>query len=135
MPCCASHSLDEVFYSRFIMGGGGVFVGSIMNQAAWRVNQGYATVGTDTGYQGDLTKESWALNNIERQANFGFLFVHRTAEISKAIIANYYGSKPRYSYFPGCSRGGGQALMEAQSYPNDFQGIVCSGPAFDQIDH
>ena len=123
--------LPESWNSRFIMGGGGVFVGSIMNQEAWRVNQGYATVGTDTGHEGALTEGSWALNNIERQANFGFLSVHRTAEISKAIIANYYGSKPRYSYFSGCSRGGGQALMEAQRYPNDFDGIICSGPAFD----
>jgi hypothetical protein len=123
--------LPESWNSRFIMGGGGVFVGSIMNQAAWRVNQGYATVGTDTGHEGALTEGSWALNNIERQANFGFLAVHRTTEVSKAIIANYYGSKPRYSYFSGCSRGGGQALMEAQRYPDDFDGIICSGPAFD----
>jgi hypothetical protein len=123
--------LPESWNSRFIMGGGGVFVGSIMNQAAWRVNQGYATVGTDTGHEGALTEGSWALNNIERQANFGFLAVHRTTEISKAIIANYYSSKPRYSYFSGCSRGGGQALMEAQRYPNDFDGIICSGPALD----
>jgi feruloyl esterase len=123
--------LPESWNLRFIMGGGGVFVGSIMNQAAWRVNQGYATVGTDTGHEGALTEGSWALNNIERQANFGFLAVHRTTEVSKAIIANFYGSKPRYSYFSGCSRGGGQALMEAQRYPNDFDGIICSGPAFD----
>jgi feruloyl esterase len=123
--------LPESWNLRFIMGGGGGFVGSVMNSASGRVNQGYATVGTDTGHEGKNMEGSWALNNIERQVNFGFLAVHRTAEVSKAIIANYYGSKPLYSYFSGCSRGGGQALMEAQRYPNDFNGIICSGPGFD----
>lgn len=123
--------LPESWNLRFIMGGGGGFVGSIQNQAGSRVNQGYATVGTDTGHEGMNMEGSWALNNIERQVNFGFLAVHRTAEVSKSIIANYYGSKPLYSYFSGCSRGGGQALMEAQRYPDDFNGIICSGPGFD----
>ena len=123
--------LPESWNLRFIMGGGGGFVGSIQNQAAWRINQGYATVGTDTGHEGVNNDGSWALNNIERQVNFGFLAVHRTTEVSKAIITHYYGSKPLYSYFSGCSRGGGQALMEAQRYPNDFNGIICSGPAID----
>lgn len=123
--------LPESWNLRFIMGGGGAFVGAISNQEAWRVNQGYATVGTDTGHEGQIIDGSWALNNIERQANFGFLAVHRTAEVSKAIIVKYYNSKPKYSYFSGCSRGGGQALMEAQRYPDDFDGIICGGPGLD----
>jgi len=125
--------LPESWNSRFVMGGGGGFVGSIQNQAqpALRVNQGYAIVGTDTGHEGTNIDGTWALNNIERQVNFGFLAVHRTAVMSKAIVAHYYRSKPQYSYFIGCSRGGGQALMEAQRYPDDFNGIVCSGPVID----
>lgn len=116
---------------RFVMGGGGAFVGVVQNQQWARVNQGYATVGTDTGHEGPLLEAGWALNNIERQANFGFLAVHRTAETAKAIISDYYGTKPIYSYFGGCSRGGGQALVEAQRYPDDFDGILCGAPAFD----
>ena len=72
----------------------------------------------------------WALNNMERQLNFGHLAIHRTAEVSKAIIGSYYGTYPKYSYFFGCSRGGGQAMMEAQRYPDDFDGIVAGAPAF-----
>lgn len=123
--------LPELWNLRFIMGGGGGYVGSIQNQVASRVSQGYATVGTDTGHEGMNMEATWALNNIERQVNFGFLAVHRTAEVSKSIIKHYYRSKPLYSYFSGCSRGGGQALMEAQRYPDDFNGIICSGPAID----
>ena len=116
----------------YIMGGGGGFVGTVQNLAASTVNDGYATSGTDTGHDDkNSVGAGWALYNMERQLNFGHLAVHRTAEVSKAIIGSYYGSSPKYSYFTGCSRGGGQAMMEAQRYPDDFDGIVAGAPAFD----
>jgi hypothetical protein len=115
----------------FIMGGGGGFVGTIQNMARSSINDGYATSGTDTGHDNKKSMSAdWALNNMERQLNFGHLAVHRTAEVSKAIIGSYYGYYPKYSYFIGCSRGGGQAMMEAQRYPEDFDGIVAGAPAF-----
>jgi feruloyl esterase len=46
------------------------------------------------------------------------------------LIRAYYRSEPKYSYFVGCSRGGGQAMMESQRYPQDFDGIVAGAPAF-----
>jgi hypothetical protein len=116
---------------KFLMGGGGGFVGTVQNQAQAVVNAGYATVGTDTGHQGSITKADWALNNPERQENFGHRAVHRTAEIAKAIVRRYYGSNETRSYFSGCSNGGRQALMEAQRYPADFDGIVAGAPAAD----
>jgi feruloyl esterase len=109
---------------KFMMGGGGGFVGTVQNQAAASVNAGYATVGTDTGHQGRDTDASWALGHPERQVNFGFLAVHRTTEVAKAIIRSYYGVTETRSYFSGCSNGGRQGLMEAQRYPDDFDGVV-----------
>jgi hypothetical protein len=118
----------------YVMGGGGGFVGSVQNMAAGKVNEGYATSGTDTGHKtAGLGSANWALNDMERQLNFGHLAVHRTAEVSKAIIGNYYGKWAKYSYFMGCSRGGGQAMMEAQRYPDDFDGIIAGAPAFDWV--
>ena len=102
------------------------------NQASAVVNAGYATVGTDTGHQASsVTDASWALNNEERRINFGYLAVHRIAETSKAIIRSYYGALQTRAYFAGCSNGGRQALMEAQRYPDDFDGIVAGAPAAD----
>src|SRR6185503_6529151 len=77
--------LPEEWNHKFMMGGGGGFVGQIQNQAGVSVNTGYATVGTDTGHQGSITQAGWAQNNLERQINFGYLAVHRTAEVAKAI--------------------------------------------------
>lgn len=114
---------------RFLMAGGGGFVGYVYNFLSDYVNQGFATVTTDTGHHGDGMKADWALNNMERQLNFGRLAVHRTAVVSKSMINSLYCSNPAYSYFVGCSRGGGQALIEAQSYPDDFNGIVAGAPA------
>jgi len=123
--------MPDAWNRKFLMGGGGGFVGSLDNQAQLVVNAGYATVGTDTGHQGFVTDASWALNNLERQVNFGYVAVHRTAEVAKAILRSYYGSNETRAYFSGCSNGGRQALMEAQRYPDDFDGIVAGAPAAD----
>src|SRR5215471_11509222 len=123
--------LPDEWNRKFMMGGGGGFVGQVQNQAAASVNAGYATVGTDTGHQGGITDAKWALGHPERQVNFGFLAVHRTAEVAKAIILSYYAANETRSYFSGCSNGGRQGLMEAQRYPDDFDGIVSGAPAYD----
>lgn len=124
--------LPEAWNGRFVMGGGGGFVGTVQNSALDSVNRGYATVGTDTGHEWQPGyMAGWALDNLEAQVNFGYLAVHRTAEVAKALIRSYYGADASYSYFTGCSRGGGQAMMEAQRYPLDFDGIVAGAPAFD----
>jgi len=102
---------------KFLMGGGGGFVGSVQNQAQAVVNAGYATAGTDTGHTGGTTDASWALNNEERRINFGYLAVHRTAETTKAILRSYYGANETRAYFSGCSNGGRQALMESAALP------------------
>jgi hypothetical protein len=122
--------LPDDWNHKFMMGGGGGFVAGIDNQARASVNAGYATVGTDTGYQAGVTSAGWALNDLERQLNFGYLAVHGVAEVSKLILRSYYGSTESRAYFSGCSNGGRQALMEAQRYPDDFDGIVAGAPAY-----
>ena len=125
--------LPDDWNGKFMMGGGGGYVGTVDNQARASVNAGYATVGTDTGHQGGVTDASWALDHVERQLNFGYLAVHRTAEVSKAILRSYYGTRESHDYFSGCSNGGREALMEAQRYPDDFEGIVAGAPALDFV--
>jgi feruloyl esterase len=106
-------------------------VGRVENQAVSVVNRGYATAGTDTGHRADGLRADWALDHLERQVNYGYLGVHRTATVAKALVSAYYGTDPAYSYFLGCSNGGRQGLMEAQRFPADFDGIVAGAPAYD----
>ena len=125
--------LPDNWNQRLVMGGGGGFVGGVDNQALATVNAGYATVGTDTGHSGLPFSAAWALNDLERQVNFGHVAVHRVTEVAKSIITTHYTAAPRYSYFIGCSNGGRQAMMEAQRYPDDFDGIVSGAPALDFV--
>lgn len=124
--------LPEKWNGKFVMGGGGGFVGSVMNTSLMlgSLQAGYASVGTDTGHQGHPLDASWAHNNLERLINFGHQAVHRTAVTAKALIAAYYQEDIARSYFTGCSRGGSQGLMAAQRYPEDFDGIVAGAPAY-----
>ena len=130
--------LPDDWNGRFVMGGGGGFVGSVQNAAqtsmlhgGTALERGYATAGTDTGHQGLPTDAKWALDNPERELDFGHRAVHRVAATSKAILRRYYGRDAERSYFFGCSRGGGQGMMESQRHPDDFDGIVSGAPAYD----
>src|SRR5476649_1062986 len=58
--------LPDTWNHKFLMGGGGGFVGSVQNQPQFVVNAGYATAGTDTGHTGGTTDAVWALKNSER---------------------------------------------------------------------
>jgi feruloyl esterase len=123
--------LPDDWNKRFFMGGAGGFAGSLENMAITSVNSGYATAGTDAGHVGVQIIGNWAVGHPERVADYAYRAVHRTAEVSKALIAAYYGAAPTKSYFYGCSNGGREALMEAQRYPADFDGIVAMAPAAD----
>ena len=50
---------------------------------------------------------------------------------AKAITAAHYGRPAAYSYYVGCSKGGQQGLMEAQRYPEDYDGLIAGNPAHD----
>jgi len=87
-----------------------------------------ASATTDMGHQG-LNDGSWAAGNPQAQIDFSYRGVHVTTQVAKAIIARFYGQDPVYSYFDGCSDGGREALMEAQRFPHDFDGIAAGAPA------
>ena len=70
-------------------------------------------------------------NAARKVIDFGYLAVHETALLARKMIRSYYGSEPEYSYWVGCSTGGRQGLMEAQRYPEDFDGYVVGAPVLD----
>ena len=122
--------LPTTWNGKFYFQGGTGFVGSIA-AAGPGLMRGYAEAATDTGHQGSPADASWALNNPERQINFGYRAVHSVTIAAKQIVQAFYGRTPAQSYFEGCSNGGRQALMEAQRYPTDFNGIIAASPGLD----
>jgi feruloyl esterase len=99
------------------------------------LRKGFTTASTDTGQ--DAAKEPLASfaypgannPNAERKlVDFGYQAVHETAVLAKKIMQTYYGERPRYSYWNGCSTGGRQGLMEAQRFPEDFDGLIVGAP-------
>lgn len=108
--------------------GNGGFAGYIAyGELAGAVARGYAAASTDTGHTG--ADASWALGHPEKIVDYGYRAVHEMTEKAKSIIAAFYGNGPRRSYFAGCSNGGRQALMEAQRYPSDYDGLIAGAPA------
>lgn len=114
---------------RFQAVGGGGLAGIISYPAmAAAVQTGFASASTDTGHvASDLT---WT-HDPQRRVDYGYRAIHEMTVKAKAIIDAHYGEAPAYSYFNGCSTGGRQGLMEAQRYPDDYDGIVSGAPVFD----
>jgi hypothetical protein len=110
--------------------GNGGFAGAIDYEGmAIAVMNGYATAGTDTGHSAAAVDARWALGHPEKIADFGYRAIHEMTETAKAAVQAFYGSAPHYSYFASCSDGGREALMEAQRYPEDYNGILAGAPA------
>jgi feruloyl esterase len=108
--------------------GNGAWAGTIGYPAmANALAAGYAAAGTDTGHEGN--SPDFIPRHPEKVVDFAWRAVHEMTIASKAIIAAYYSTGPKYAYWNGCSTGGRQALSEAQRFPNDYDGIVAGAPA------
>ena len=110
--------------------GNGGFAGSIgYGGLATAVKAGYAAASTDTGHAAGGTAAGWALGHPDLIVDFGYRGIHEMTVKAKAVIQAFYGNAPQRSYFGSCSNGGRQALMEAQRFPEDYDGIIAGAPA------
>jgi Tannase and feruloyl esterase len=115
---------------RFLGVGNGGFAGSIGYQSlAGNLIRGFATAGSDAGHQAEGEDASWAFGHPEKVKDFGWRAVHLTAARAKDVVKAYYGNPVEKAYFDSCSDGGREALMEAQRFPQDYDGILAGAPA------
>src|SRR5713101_6137453 len=120
--------LPDAWNARFDQGGNGGYGRGFNVPGGFMVgalNRGYAVAGTDMGHPRTVGYDAtWAFGHPEKLIDWAYRANHLTAQNAKAIIRAFYGEGPRFSYFTGCSDGGHEALMEAQRFPDDFDGII-----------
>jgi Tannase and feruloyl esterase len=106
--------------------GNAVYLGSIQYPLlAASLLRGNAVSSTNAGHWG--FNALWALGRPQLVLDYALGF-HYMAQASKPIIAAFYGTPAKYSYFTGCSAGGNQSLWEAQRHPEDFDGYLAGCP-------
>jgi hypothetical protein len=121
--------------------GSGGFAGSTQGgiEKLWcdeLVRSGHACIHSDHGHTSGVGEKSiaaldgvWAFDNPQAEIDYAYRALHVTALAGKAIVRRYYGAQEQRAYFLGCSGGGRQALVAAQRFPWDFDGIVAMEPA------
>ncbi|MBV9623153.1 MAG: tannase/feruloyl esterase family alpha/beta hydrolase [Acidobacteria bacterium] len=110
--------------------GNGGFAGMVdYFQLGAAMSKGYAVTATDTGHTGSPVDATWALGHPEKVVDFGHRGIHEMTRVAKSVVEAFYGKPQTRSYFAGCSDGGREALMEAQRYPADYDGILAGAPA------
>jgi hypothetical protein len=122
--------LPDQWNGRYLQVGNSGFAGSIIYTALMQgLRNGYAVANTDDGHSGPSTDAIWALNHSDKVIDYGYRAVHLANVTAKSVIKRYYGHALNQAYFNGCSDGGREGLMEAQRYPDDFDGWVVGAPA------
>ncbi|KAI9375706.1 Tannase/feruloyl esterase [Aspergillus egyptiacus] len=130
--------MDDSWNERMMgLGGGGFWCGLLpetMLAMLGAVGEGYAAVSTDCGHTATQGLADWLLTepgkiNLQLLEDFASLSLNEAAIIGKNVAESFYGVKPRYSYWSGCSQGGRQGMMLARRFPDAYDGIVASAPA------
>lgn len=129
--------MPDNWQGRFIFQGGGgldgflgLAIGSIPSRgstATPSLVRGYAVVSMDGGHDG--RDASFAVDQQAR-LDYAYAAIGKVTQQAKYLVSNYYDSQIRYSYFMGCSNGGREAMLAAQRYPTEFNGVVVGNPGF-----
>ena len=128
---------QQRFFSMGIGGNGGRLVPAVnATDHAAALGKGYAVIVTDTGHTGNGTDASWVLTQDGKRdqakvIDFFYRAEHDVSVAGKQFTQAYYASPVQHAYFDGCSNGGRMAMMEADHYPSDYDGIIAGDPGMD----
>ena len=101
-------------------------------QAEEALVRNYAVVVTDMGHKGNGGMALYAYNNLQGEIDFGFRATHVVTLVAKEIIEDFYDQSAARSYFMGCSTGGRQGMVEAERFPQDYDGIIAGAPPWNE---
>lgn len=106
--------------------------------SAEALNDGFAVVNTDSGHEpiAGSNLPQWSLLDVgvanqPALDDFDYRSVHDITIVTKQLVTKYYKDDISFAYFDGCSTGGRQAMVEADDYPEDFDGIIAGDPIMD----
>ncbi len=135
--------LPETWQQRFLFLGVGGNAGNLVPSAnatdrGLALGKGYTTILTDTGHVGDGVSASWTRlpdgkPYMVARVDFFYRAAHDVTVAGKAFAEAYYAAKVEHAYFDGCSTGGRMAMMEADRYPEDYQGVIAGDPLLSNI--
>lgn len=113
---------------------GGPLLGLPAAAAPTPLQRGYATFGSDSGHQAHNTAlptpavdGAFAMND-EALANYAGDAVKKTHDVAIALIERRYGRAPRHVYAVGGSNGGREAILAAQRWPREYDGVIAAFP-------
>ena len=109
---------------------------SIPPNAPYALSRGFVTYGSDSGHQNAgrgggaaaAPAPDWTTND-EALTNFAYAQMKKTHDVAVALVAKVYGEPIRRSYYFGSSQGGREALIVAQRFPQDYDGVFAQVPA------
>jgi len=125
--------LPEDWNHNFFFAACGGFCGAINGAlCAPPLERGYSTVTGNGGHDGGAGFDgAWAANAPNLQEDFAWRSTHVVTLAAKTITRRFYGSSIAHSYMSGCSKGGQAVLVEAQRFPEDFDGLMPVAPVYD----
>ena len=133
--------LPDAWQQRFLLLGVGGNAGTLTPSAnatdrAEALGKGYAVIVQDSGHIGNGTDAGWlrtpdGKRDRAKMVDFQYRAAHDVTVTGKLFAKAYYAAPVQHAYFDGCSTGGRMAMMEAERYPADFNGIIAGDPAMD----
>jgi feruloyl esterase len=129
--------MPEGWQHRLMFQGGGGLDGFLANAlgtvptlgstARPALARGYAVVSMDGGHP---TKDPGFAFDQQARLDYAYAAIGRVTQQAKRLVTQYYAAAPRHSYFMGCSNGGREAMLAAQRYPMEFDGVVAGNAGF-----
>lgn len=131
-------NLPTVWNQRSMQFGGGGFDGQpvtglknvphALSDSLTPLQRGYATFGSDSGHSGTILDGSFATDE-EALRNYAGDAIKKVRDVAQQLMVQRYGQTPWKSYIAGLSKGGQEALVAVQRWPNDYDGALVSYPA------
>ncbi|OOF52827.1 tannase/feruloyl esterase family alpha/beta hydrolase [Rodentibacter trehalosifermentans] len=129
--------LPENWNNKFLFQGGGGLDGFVApavgaipvrtSTATPALMRGYAVMSMDSGHP-TPTPDFGA--DQQARLDYAYQAIGKATPVAKQLIQTAYQQKAKHHYFMGCSNGGRAAMMAAQRYPLEFDGVIAANPGF-----